>query len=460
MYSNANTLERMLIVASEDYLRLMLQIKGLEERIADLEKENVELEKENAELKARLARYENPHTPPSAQRFKKKPKKPERSKKRGAPVGHKGATRPKPEPDRTVEVTALRCECCGSVNLVERGVKKKVVEDIPPPPKIEVIQFNRHRYRCNECGHEFSARDEKCPKEGRFGVGMLVYLTMLRFDLRGVLRRVREFAMHANSISISTKGVQDAIFRVGKACKSEYFRTLEKVRTAPWNYVDETGMKVLGKNWWLWGLRTPEDDVLMAIRASRGGKVLRDIFEEEIEKVVGVTDGWKAYNVLKDLQRCWVHLIREVDEFKEEAGGEELSGVIHEKYRILKEFLGKDPPMGERRRQKEEWDREMEELVEEFSRYKDLKKPLTYIRNGLGQWYTCLLHPGMEPTNNLSEQIMREQVLMRKIIGTFRSEKGAEYYQYIASLFATWRLQGKDIYDELEKVLTKELCLG
>ena len=86
-----------------------------------------------------------------------------------------------------------------------------------------------------------------------------------------------------------------------------------------------------------------------------------------------------------------------------------------------------------RKEQKEVWDKEMEELVSAFSKFKELKKPLTYIRNGLGHWYTCLLYPGMEPTNNLSEQVIREHVLIEKIIGTFRSPKGAEYYQYIAS---------------------------
>jgi hypothetical protein len=65
----------------------------------------------------------------------------------------------------------------------------------------------------------------------------------------------------------------------------------------------------------------------------------------------------------------------------------------------------------------------------------------------------------MEPTNNLSEQVIREHVLMRKITGTFRYEIGAEHYQYIASVFATWRLQGKDVYDELKKLLVNELCL-
>lgn len=41
-----------------------------------------------------------------------------------------------------------------------------------------------------------------------------------------------------------------------------------------------------------------------------------------------------------------------------------------------------------------------------------------------------LRYPGMEPTNNLGEQAMREQVIIRKIIGCFRSEKRKVYYPY------------------------------
>ena len=66
----------------------------------------------------------------------------------------------------------------------------------------------------------------------------------------------------------------------------------------------------------------------------------------------------------------------------------------------------------------------------------------------------------MGPTNNIGEQAIREHVVMRKIIGAFRSIKGSENYQYITSMFATWRLQNKNIFDELEKLLRKELCLS
>jgi len=144
-------------VTASDYLSLTLRINELEEIVAELKKDNeekakiianqakiiAERTKQIEELKAKLARYENPHTPSSAQRYKKESKSKNSSKRRGAPNGHRGATRPTPEPDRVVEVTADQCDRCRSTNLEECGVEKQVTEEIPPPPKIEVIQFNR-----------------------------------------------------------------------------------------------------------------------------------------------------------------------------------------------------------------------------------------------------------------------------------------------------------------------------
>ncbi len=115
--------------------------------------------------------------------------------------------------------------------------------------------------------------------------------------------------------------------------------------------------------------------------------------------------------------------------------------------------------MEERIEKKAILETELEAGVAKYADFEELQKPLTYIKNGFGCWYTCLLYPGMEPTNNLGEQTMREHVIMRKIIGCFRSEKGAENYQYIASLLATCRLQGKNGFEELEKVLRQELCM-
>jgi len=437
-------------------------IKQLEETIVRLTAERNEAIKRVQELEKRLAFYENPHTPPSQKTLKNRKKDESKSKKkRGAPKGHKGATRPIPIPEEIIEVIADTCEKCGSLNVEDLDETiKSTIEDFPPPQKIKVTQYDRHKVRCLDCGHEFVSKHPDCPQIGNFGIYLLVYVTMLKFHLRGVLRKIQDFLLYDNNFEISVKGIHDILLRVGDVCKIEYDKTLKKIRSARWVHIDETGIKINGENWWLWIFRSSENDILVVIRNSRGSDVVDEILGPDWDKPI-IVDGWKAYWKYLIVQRCWSHLIREVDDFKDASkNSQRLSEEIHAIYNTLKEFLDKGPPMEKRKRRKKAFEAEMKELVSRYKEFDELQKPITYIQNGLGNWYTCLLYPGMEPTNNLGEQAMREHVILRKIIGCFRSENGAENYQYIASLLASWKLQKKDIFEELEALLRKELCLS
>ncbi|MBU0498145.1 MAG: IS66 family transposase [Candidatus Thermoplasmatota archaeon] len=435
-------------------------IKQLHQENKELRKENKELKEKITKLEKRLRVYENPHTPSSQQRFKGGFKGNIPRGKRGAPNGHRGATRKTSEPDELVSVAMDTCPFCGGNPGASQEVETALIEEIPPPRKIKVIQYEFHSYECPNCGLRFTTQHKDYPSEGVFGVNLLTYITMLRFHLRGVLRRIQDFLQHLCGFEISVKGIHDVLLRVGNACKNEYVRLVQCVRNARWRHIDETCSSVNGKNWWLWSFRTDSDESLVVIRDSRGRKVLEEILGENC---LGgnVTDGWKAYWNLNDIQRCWAHLIREVDSNKHVSEeGKKLCLEIHRRFRLLKEFLGKDPPMDERRGMKEKWDRELVDLVDRYEDALHTKHLVTYLKNGLGCWHTCLLYPGMEPTNNLGEQAIREHVIIRKIIGAFRSVEGSENYQYIASLFATWRLQGKNIFEELENLLRKELCVS
>jgi transposase len=446
---------------SQKYIR---QLEETLHRNQELEKENETLKKENEALKKRLLYYENPNTPPSARQLQKTEKKSDIipiPKKRGAPNGHKGATRPIKEPDDTKEVIADHCEKCDSSNIEKlEKCEISIIEDIPPPQKIKTTQYNRWEVKCRDCGHQFISKDPDCPKTGNFGIFLLVYIVMLKFHLRGVIRKIQDFVMKYNEFEISTKGIHDILLRVGSACKNDYEDKIQKIRSAKWRYIDETGIKINGKNWWLWIFRTDTNETLVVIRKSRGSKVLEEILGEG-HKGANIADGWRAYSWIDKLQRCWAHLLREVDHFIDTSeNGKRLSEDIHACFKKLRDFLDRDPSIEERRENKGVFEKELEDIVTKYSEFKELKKPLTYIKNGFGNWYTCMLFPGMEPTNNLGEQAMREHVIIRKIIGCFRSENGAENYQYIASLLATCRLQGKNGFEELAEVLRQELCLS
>jgi len=431
--------------------------------IKELRQEITGLKKRISELEKKLKAYENPHTPSSMQRFKNNISKQDSPGKRGAPKGHRGATRPISEPDEIIPVTMDTCPQCGSYLGAPISVESRIIEELPPPPKIKVTQYDLHTYRCSGCGYKITATHRDCPRVGRFGVRLMTHITMMKYRQRGVLRRIQENLWEHHDVPLSPKGIHDVLVRVGEACHPRYMQLLQSIRTATWNYTDETGMPVMGRNWWLWIFRSNQDDILTVIRPSRGKQVLEEILGTTQDgDVYGATvnDGWKSYHWLPVVQRCWAHLLREVDSGKNFTQHEQkLSEEMHKRFRLLKEFLGKDPPMMKRQQMKNQWDTELSTLVDEYVGYNDTRVKAQYIKNGLGCWHTCLLFPGMQPTNNLGEQAIRDHVIMRKIIGTFRSEKGSEHYQYIASLLTTWNLQGKNMYEELENLLRRELCL-
>ena len=433
---------------NEDY------IHQLETTVELLTNENAKLREENEALKKRLIMYENPHTPPSLQRFK--PKKDKTPGKRGTPIGHKGATKVLGEPDEIVHVSEEKCPKCSHPLESPIRTEKKTIFDIPPPQKIKITEYDLDVYKCSNCGIEVKARHIDCPQTGDMGIYLLNYITMLKYNLRGVIRRVQEFLLRNNELNLSVKGINNALLRVGDACRNEYTAIQERIRRSKWVHIDETGFHVNGKKYWLWAFRSAENDVLVVIVDSRGRNVVMETLGEDFHAPV-IVDGWRAYSHLTIIQRCWAHLIREVDAFKSSGKGKELSEEIHATFSELKESL-KSENMDDRRSMKEKYDTRMEEIVKRYDSFSELHKPVEYIRNGLGSWFTCLLYPGMEPTNNLAEQAIREHVVIRKIIGTFRSEEGSQNYQYISSLLATWNLKGESMFVEMDKILRKELC--
>ena len=347
---------------NEDY------IHQLETTVELLTNENAKLREENEALKKRLIMYENPHTPPSLQLFKPKISNP--PGKRGAPMGHKGATRIHDTPDEVIHVSTEKCPECNHPLESPIRTEKKTIFDIPPPQKIKITEFQLDVYKCSNCGSEIRSKHIDCPQTGDMGIYLLNYITMLKYNLRGVIRRVQEFLLRNNELNLSVKGINNALLRVGDACRNEYTAIQERIRRSKWVHIDETGFHVNGKKYWLWAFRSAENDVLVVIVDSRGRNVVMETLGEDFHAPV-IVDGWRAYSHLTIIQRCWAHLIREVDAFKSSGKGEELSDEIHAMFGELKESLESED-MDLRKSMKENFDGRMEDLVK---RYDPLSTP-------------------------------------------------------------------------------------
>jgi transposase len=407
-----------------------------------------QMQKRVDELERRLRAYENAHTPPSRLRWQPR-RPPSEPKKRGAPEGHPGTTRPEPEPTMTLTFEENTCRKCKAHLGKAFHFEKRIYEEIPEPQPIEVTAYLIGHYQCVKCG-EITVADAPVP-EGRFGPRTCAQVALLKFSDRLPHKLVVRALERQFSITMTPATVLDITRRVSDAVQDMYARLIQQVRQAYYVNVDETEMKVSGRTYYVWVFTTP-DLTLYVIRPSRGQKVPEEILGADYAGVV-VSDGWKVYTHFGTAQqRCWAHLLREAKQLaSEHETAKGLYTGLKRMFEKLKEVL--ERPKWRENLWYERFVAEMRQWIDLAKGYRELRKFGTTLQNGLYQWFTCLLYPGVPPTNNAAERQLREVVVQRKIIGTLRTDKGATIMERIMSLLMTWQQQNINPLTALQKAL-------
>jgi transposase len=396
------------------------------------------------ELEARLAQYENAHTPPSLRRGRNRKDKTDNKGKPGQKIGHKGITRPSTTPDCQKEVTLDRCPDCGTELESPFRIESKIIEEIPEPQPVMIIEFKIAHYKCPSCRKEVVAKDANCPREGKFGNNTIAQATLLKYVDRLPHRKIQDTLRRLHGLKISPSTILDLTRRAAEAVQMDYNQIMNKIRKAPVLFVDETGIHVQGEKHWIWTFTTPSE-TFFVIRKSRGTKVLEEVLTRRFKGII-VCDGWKPYlRFTKKLQRCWAHLLRESKEISEKY--EEaipLHKALKELYESLTNALDHNPPPDIRT---ELWQSARETLLHWIQKeYLEVKvlKLIGKISNGFDYWFTFIINPDVEPTNNRAERALRPQVILRKILGTLRNDKGTSIHERIMTTLTTWEQRGMD----------------
>ncbi|MEK6825851.1 MAG: IS66 family transposase [Nanoarchaeota archaeon] len=429
--------------------------EALERAIQKIEEQNKVIDT----LRKEIQLYKNSNTPSSANKHLKPNtlgNQVEKNAKRGAPIGHEGKTR-KQIPQRKEIIDCDECPNCHGHHLKDDKIIKQIIEEVQEPIAPEVIEGEIHKKKCLDCGIIFIPPQNIFPLKGSFGINLMILVIFIKFILRGVLRKTSSFLEVSHAFDITPASINEIIGRVAESADKEYESLKLRIRDSTKIYIDETSFSVLGKNQWVWVFRT-ETDILLVIRPSRGSNVLEEILGKDYAGTI-ICDCWRAYNflALANIQRCWSHLLRKSKELISVAGIH-LHEKLKELFEEIKKFNLSAHTVEERLAKYDEMTQQLKELISYYSKYPELMPVVKYIDFNLENWFTCIKVEGIEPTNNFAERALRESVLVRKIIGAFRSETGKESYQTLASVIASWQLKGLDLKVELKKMLIKNLC--
>jgi len=413
--------------------------------------EFIELFKENEKLKKKLRRYENPHTPPS--------KDERRSRTNfvsitglavGKKTGYRGATRERKKPTDFINCFDGVCSQCGKHNKPKQ-IKDKTYEDIPDPQPTKIIKARWGVYDC-KCGHHWESKPREVPDKGIFGKNLQTQITLLKFDDRLPLRKTISAIERQYKTTLTSKAVYDITKRVAGKATPEYEKIKKKIRRTTHLHIDETKIKIQGKTHWLWIFRSRKN-VFFVIHKKRNRTVLDEILGYKYRGII-ICDGLSAYKeYTKYLQRCWAHILRETKEMAEKhEDAKPMHQWMKDLFTIVKSVSVKDS-LGKRKKLYDKCILEMTQLIQTYSSYQHLTTVITTIKNGLEFWFTRIIHPQIEPTNNNGERSLREMVVMKRIMGTLRNQDGADVLAKMMTLISTWRLNGQNPFYSLRTII-------
>ena len=434
------------------------------QQLKQLQQENLILKTENNKLKHALLRHENPHTPSALRRYPTKTgdhnnNQKTTSQKRfpGRPKGKKGTTRPKPQAPTLIKEPPKQHQCthCKTTLPEPNQVKHHLIEEIPNRQKRQIIDYLEFQYQCPTCNTQNNSRHPECPPEGIFGVNAQCQTTLLKFAARLPFEKTAEQMNSQFNLPMTPATVLDITNRVSQTLRPNYYALIAEIRNSPIVNVDETSIKIDGKNWWLWTFVTPTV-TLYVIEPSRGKKVLEQVLGADFSGFIGC-DGLRSYSNFSDrLQRCWAHLLREAKWLSErysEAVG--LYVGLRSLFLDLRAGVVGGPSLEVRRHLVLLSRRRLRYWLNKVYVGEEVLAFVAKVRNGFDFWFTFVLVEGLSPTNNVAERALKEPIVQRKIMGTLRNRKGVQIYETMMSLFATWGKQGLDLHDQMvESLLT------
>lgn len=354
----------------------------------------------------------------------------------------KGTSRKTPDRiDETKEAKINKCPDCDSKLSKTVEIRKRYIEDIQPV-KSKVIKFNIHRKYCKKCKKIVEPIITDAFPNFRFGLFLCLYIISLKIGLSMTLRKIKELLRFTYGLNISVGEIQNIIERMAKEFGPEYENMKKQLKKMKSIYADETSWYVNGKMHWLW-VFISDKIAIYHIQKSRGKKVP----EKMLKNFVGilVSDFYNAYTQGKINQKCLVHLLRDIFNWKKVRyyNNEELRKfALKLKKIILKAIKCKDKT----RELRIKYEKKILRLISKKEKDGEVRKMSRRLEKHLCSLFTFLEYD-VEFSNNRAERALRPCVVARKISYGSRSKGGAYQFATLSSILQTCKLNQKEFLE-------------
>lgn len=450
---------------SSDLQRAIKENKKIIAENQQLKEKQRELEEEKEKLKSERDKFRE-------QLFKFAHRKPQERPKHEPVVRTKESyVRATPETiDEYRTATLNQCPFCDSELSETTDTYQRTIEDIPNQEQLKVksIQYTIHRYYCKHCKKIISAKPRDVLPKCRLGINTLLNVLHSKYRLRLSQDLIRENLKTQYNLNIADGEITNLLEKGADVFQDKWQEIVETIKNSKTSNSDETSWKIGKDKSWLWAF-VGNKSVRYTITETRGKGNAKEALGDYDGTVI--CDFYSAYNQFRKKQRCWVHLLRHARELCQEKQAPARIRIKNKLSRIYQDILlfrSSNAAQAERDAKAKQIKETLENLQTVCrinsgnENDKNLQKLLNLCRKFAGELVTCVRNFSVSPENNAAERAIRPAVLMRKISGGSRSQKGAKIHETNLSVMETLARQNKrqDIFPAMRKLVSDYLASG
>jgi transposase len=315
---------------------------------------------------------------------------------------------------------------------------------------------------CCGCGKKHTSELPQGVPKGMLGPFALSKVATLTGNYRLSKRNTVDLLQDFYGLKISIGTISNVEKTVSLALKAPVDEMVKKIPYEPIVYADETGHKEQNKKMWTWVAATLSMCVFY-IRNGRKMEIAQEILGKTFSGIL-ISDRFTAYNWVDYRQFCSAHLIRDFKKISERSGQSGRIGdglLLHYRKIFLYWHWVKNGKMT-----RETFIKltnpiriQVETLLKEGEQCGHLKtertcRNISYYKDFL---WTFIKKEGVEPTNNLSERLLRRFVIWRKTSFGTQSELGSRFMERVMSVAGTCQLQKKNVLNFISEAITSHL---
>ena len=331
----------------------------------------------------------------------------------------------------------------------------------------------------------FTAETKECPEcqaktkadfpegiDGKVQYGEGVKAAIINFTTVQMmsLQRIQEYFMGLMGRRISPAVMLKYIVQLSEFLKKNWEISVKAVlREAPVLCLDETSMRVNGKNYWVHTCSSGET-VLLIIHPKRGIEGIKDMGILDKYGGIIVHDCWASYfsfeGVLHGL--CMAHLLREL-KFIEDSTGDRWATRMKRFLKLLINMVNSreekilTPP--EREKLRRLYKEILIEALVELSSSPEITGARGRPKHTDAQnlWLRLFEHedsvlmfteiPEVPPTNNEAERNLRMTKVKKKVAGCFRTYHMAQHFCRVYSYIKTMKNKGYSPHEAIDLAL-------